>query len=173
MGESHIIIHESERLKLKLFDSEDLQAVKSFWGDSEVMAYCGGASPEEVLPKVLQLYGECHDVKGLSVYAVVEKASGNVIGAAGFNVVHGLERIELIYHFAKSSWGKGYATEAAIACMDLAKKRQEVRTVYASADSKNINSTNILKKAGFKFIEMKWFDDTKQEEPYFEYQFPT
>ena len=52
----------------------------------------------------------------------------------------------------------------------MAKKNRDINTIYASADPKNIQSTKILQKIGFKFIEMKWYEDTNQEEPYFEYE---
>jgi RimJ/RimL family protein N-acetyltransferase len=165
-----MIVHESERLKLKVFSLEDEEASKSFWGDSEVMVQCGGAAPYEMLGKVLMSYQACHERMGLSVYGVVEKESGHVIGAAGFNIANGLDKVELIYHFSKSSWGKGYATEAAVSCIELAKQTKGVHTIFASADPKNNSSIKILEKAGFQFIGMKWFDDTNQEEPYFEYQ---
>ncbi|MGE6487819.1 GNAT family N-acetyltransferase [Paenisporosarcina sp. NPDC076898] len=165
-----MIVHESERLKLKVFSLEDEEASTSFWGDAEVMFHCGGITPHEMLGKVLMSYQACHERMGLSVYGVVEKESGLVIGAAGFNIANGLEKVELIYHFSKSSWGKGYATEAAISCIELAKQTIGVQRIFASADPKNNSSTKILKKAGFQYMGMKWFNDTNQEEPYFEYQ---
>lgn len=164
-----MIVHESERIQLKVFTEEDIEAVKIFWGDANVMEHCGGATPSEILPKVLISYQRCHEKFGLSVYAVVEKQSGQVIGAAGYNVKDSIKNIELIYHFSKASWGKGYATEAAMACIQLAKQNTDVNIIYASADNQNKSSIHILKKIGFDFIEMRWFDDTNQEESYFEY----
>ena len=102
------IVYESERLQLKVFTKEDLESAKTFWGDSEVMQYCAGATSHDSLSKVLASYQKCHDEKGVSVYAVVEKNSGQVIGAVGYNVRDRdtVEKIELIYHFSKVSWEK-------------------------------------------------------------------
>ncbi|MFT4412478.1 GNAT family N-acetyltransferase [Fredinandcohnia humi] len=113
-------IAETERLLLRVFEVEDVDDVKRFWGDDEVMEHCLGAIPHEAIPRVLEAYANCHFEKALSVYAVVEKESGKVIGAAGFNVT---DKVELIYHYAKEVWGKGYATEAANACVNVAKKQ--------------------------------------------------
>ncbi|MFS0862175.1 GNAT family N-acetyltransferase [Fredinandcohnia sp. 179-A 10B2 NHS] len=162
------IIAETDRLLLKVFEETDAQDAQAFWGDEEVMEHCNGATPHEILPKVLKSYGDCHAAKGLSVYGVVEKESGRVIGAAGFNVRTSLETVELLYHFAKASWGKGYASEAAAACIDYAKKVPNVGKIYASADLKNAGSLKILEKIGFTYKGMKWFEDTNQEEPYYE-----
>jgi [ribosomal protein S5]-alanine N-acetyltransferase len=161
-------VYETERLILKVFESEDVNEVKTFWSDREVMEFCSGVVPDEILPKVVSSYNKCHEEKGLSVYGVVEKESGKVIGAAGFNVKDTIEKVELIYHFAKASWGKGFATEAAIACLNIARENGKVKTIYASADPQNMDSLKILEKIGFTYKGMKWFDDTEQEEPLYE-----
>lgn len=162
------VIAETERLLVRVFEINDAEDAKGFWGDEDVMEHCMGAIPHEFLGKALKSYASCHEAKGLSVYAVVEKESGRVIGAAGFNVRGTLETVELMYHFAKSAWGKGYATEAAQACVEFAQKQPGVLNIYASADPKNRGSLKILEKIGFVYKGLKWFEDTKQEEPYFE-----
>lgn len=163
------VLNETERLLIRAFSAEDMEAASKFWGDHEVMKESGGATPIEVLPKILENYRKCYVENGLSVYAIVEKSSGLVIGAAGFNIRESVKVIELLYHFSKASWGKGYATEAARACLELAEKHGKVEKVYASADPQNRNSTKVLEKIGFDYKGMKWFDDTNQEEPYYEY----
>lgn len=162
------VIAETERLLLRVFKEMDVEDAKAFWGDQEVMEHCLGAIPHDHLHKALAAYAACHKEKGLSIYAVIEKESSRVIGAAGFNVRTTIESIELLYHFSKTAWGKGYATEAAAACVDFAIKNPTVKMIYASADSKNAGSLKILEKVGFEYKGMKWFDDTNQEEPYYE-----
>lgn len=76
----------------------------------------------------------------------------------------------MIFHFAKNAWGKGYATEAAAACVHFAKMNPKVMKIYVSADPKNTGSLKILEKIGFKYKGMKWFEDTNQEEAYYEIQ---
>lgn len=44
-----------------------------------------------------------------------------------------VNEVELIYHFSKFFLGKGYATEAASACLELAKNHGKVDLVTASA----------------------------------------
>ncbi len=162
------MVKETERLFIRVLEAEDVKPLKRIWGDEEVMELCAGATAHEKLPKIVEYYVKCHDEKGLSVYAVVEKASGIVIGTAGFNVENTIEKVELIYHFAKQSWGKGLAYEAVSACVEVAKANNVVKCLYATADPTNLSSLRILEKLGFKYIGMKWFDDTNQEEPYYE-----
>ncbi|UII55263.1 GNAT family N-acetyltransferase [Cytobacillus spongiae] len=162
------VIVETDRLILKVFEEQDVDEAKTFWGDPEVMESCLGATPHEVLPNVLKAYATCHDSNHLSVYAVVEKVSQKVIGAAGFNLGESLKQVELIYHFSKEYWGKGYATEAVMACITTAKQNELVEKISASAAPENASSLKILEKVGFEYQGMKWFEDTAQEEPYYE-----
>lgn len=162
------VIAETERLLLRVFNETDVEDAKAFWGDQEVMEHCLGAIPHDHLHKVLAAYAACHQEKGLSVYAVIEKESNRVIGSAGFNVRTTIESVELLFHFSKTAWGKGYATEAATACVDFAIKNPNLKMIYASAESKNTGSLKILEKVGFEYKGMKWFDDTNKEEPYYE-----
>ena len=165
------IVYETDRLYLCVFEDDHLEYAKQIWGDEEVMALCDGATSHEILLQVIKGYRKCHEVNSLSVYAVIEKETTEVLGSAGFNVTSSLNEVELIFHFSKKSWGKGYATEAASACLEVARNHGEVHLVTASASPKNNGSLKILEKIGFTFKGMKWFDDTEQEEPYYEYDF--
>ncbi|QED47316.1 GNAT family N-acetyltransferase [Cytobacillus dafuensis] len=164
------IIYETKRLCLCVFDDIHLDSVKEFWGDEEVMTLCNGSSPHNVLLQVMNGYRKCHYANALSVYAVLDKEANEIIGAAGFNITGPLDNVELIYHFSKKSWGKGFATEAANACLVLAKNHGKVRLITASADPQNKGSLKILEKIGFTYKGTKWFEDTEQEEPYYEYK---
>lgn len=162
------IIGETERLCLVVFEASHVEQAKLFWGDNEVMKLCGGTSSDEALPKTIEYYRKCHEENNLSVYAVMEKSTEEIIGAAGFNVENTIEEVELIYHFNKKSWGKGYATEAVGACMHFVKLHPNVKLVSASASIENVGSLKILERVGFTYIGLKWFEDTQQEEPVYE-----
>ena len=165
------MVYETDRIILCVLDIAHLEAVKDFWSDEEVMALCDGASSHDVLPRIIDGYRQCHKRNGISVYAVLDKESNAIIGAAGFNITDSLRIVELIYHFSKKSWGKGFATEAAKVCLEIARNHGKVRVITASASPENKGSLIVLEKVGFTFIGMKWFDDTQQEEPCYEYHF--
>ncbi|MFD1739040.1 GNAT family N-acetyltransferase [Bacillus salitolerans] len=162
------MIYETNRLIIRVLEEADYEDVKQIWGNEEVMEHCLGAISHELLPEIIRTYIHCQAEKGLSVYAVVEKESSRVIGAAGFNVKDSLEEVEMIYHFSKEVWGRGYASETGAACLNIAKQTGKVKKIYASASPHNPSSIKILEKIGFDFIGLKWFEDTKQEEPYYE-----
>ncbi len=163
-----ILLFETERLILRTLKIEDLDFVMDFWGNSEVMMYCGKSGSRERLIEVIDFYINLQNEKGFSPYAVVLKENSKVIGACGFNPTGNDYEVELIYHFAKKYWSKGYATEASQACLDYAWRSLRINKIIASIDSKNKNSRRVLEKIGFEYKYIKWCEETKQEEPYYE-----
>ncbi|MBS4538950.1 GNAT family N-acetyltransferase [Clostridium sp. D2Q-11] len=161
-------IYETDRLYLRTLNIEDIDSVMSFWGDEEVMKYCGGAGNREQEMKSLKFYINLQKEKGHSPYAIILKENNEVIGVCGFNPPDNNEDIELVYHFAKGYWGKGYATEAAIACVNYARKYLNRDTIVAFIDPSNKSSENILIKLGFIFKGVKWHGGSKNEDLYFE-----
>ncbi|WP_445506539.1 GNAT family N-acetyltransferase [Niallia sp. 03190] len=161
----------SERLGYRLLQIEDLAACRLFWGDEEVMAYCGGSTSEELLPHVIAFYDQSQKDNRLSVYAVVELETNNLIGAAGFNIEQSSENPELIFHLMKDAWNKGYATEASISCLNYAYGTNLVQKVTASSSIHNKEAIAVLGKIGFQYTGIKYFEDTEQEEAFFELVF--
>ena len=85
--------------------------------------------------------------------------------------MNSLSNVELIYHYSKKSWGKGFATEAAYACVEIARDHGGVQVITASSSPKNKGSLKVLEKIGFPFKCMKWFEDTEQDRRlYYEYR---
>lgn len=153
------IILETERLILRTWLLNDLKDFFEIYGDKEVWRYVdpsGVLKSEDAARRPLlkgvayqQEHGFCH-------WAVVEKQRGRVIGACGFNLFEGGPRLELVYHFARASWGRGFASEAARACLRYAFEKLGAPEVVASVDPQNLASKRVLEKAGM----------TRQETPY-------
>lgn len=160
---------ETERLVLRNFRTEDGDDVMKFWGDPEVMEYCYGGSNREHIESAIVFYGRCQEKKGFSVYAVTIKETGEVIGACGFNPTKDESEIELIYHYKKVAWGRGYATEAGKACIKYAEDNcKNINLITASVDPRHEASMKILEKVGFKHTHSEYCDKTNLNEPYYE-----
>ena len=117
-----MIVIETQRLLLREMIPADRPALCRILQDSEVMyAYNGPFSDEEVdewLERQLARYRQY----GYGLWAVVLKATGEMIGQCGLTLQqwNGREMLEVGYLFQRSYWHQGYATEAARACMDYA-----------------------------------------------------
>ncbi len=161
-------IFTSERLGFRLLTEEDLQACESFWGSEEVMSYTGGSVSAELMPQVINFYDQSQQEFGVSVYGVEELSTGRIIGAAGFDLESKSEDIELVLHFIKDVWGKGFGAEAAVACIQFAAEVYEPKSIIASASVANKHALNVLGRLGFSYLGINYSEDTEQDEAFFQ-----
>ena len=108
---------ETERLRIRSLEVADAFPLAAIWSDPEVTRHMGGPRDFAAIREGLEEDAQAGDQAVMDLWTVVEKASGQVIGHCGFleKDVDGRAEIELIYVFASDAWGKGYATEAALA----------------------------------------------------------
>lgn len=85
-------------------------------------------------------------------FAVVDRESRSVIGNVGFKGPpdeHGV--VEIAYGIVPAFQGRGFATEAAAACVAFAFGDAAVRCVRAHTLPTRNASTRVLKKCGFEY----------------------
>lgn len=165
-----VITTESNRLILRLMQAEDIDMLMNIWGDPDVMRYCGGAMDSDQIQHAINRSQASYQELGYAVFAVIDKAAGMLIGITGCKAEKDDPRkAELIYHFAKSAWGHGFATEAVSAYIDWFRKKDIVDSIYASIMPENASSAAVLIKSGFKQNGYVRFEDTGFiDEPFFE-----
>ncbi|TVP89757.1 GNAT family N-acetyltransferase [Alkalibacterium sp.] len=166
-----MIIASTQRLILRTLDESDLDDLMNIWGNPEVMRYSGGAGSREQEKKALTFYIRLQTEKGYSPFGVIDKESKELFGVCGFNPPSDLGAIELMYHFAKENWGKGYATEAGKACIDYAQQQGITDKLAAFIDPANHGSEKVLRKLGFQYEGTAFHQGSGQVEPYFVYHF--
>ncbi|MFH5836799.1 GNAT family N-acetyltransferase [Proteiniclasticum sp. C24MP] len=166
-------ITKTKRLELRTLSLNDLDALMDIWGNEEVMRYCGGAGTREQEHRSLQYYITMQKEKGFSPYLVLRRETQEVLGVCGFNPPQEEYDAELMYHFAKAHWGKGYGLEAADACIRYARESLNMKKIGAVVDPDNIPSQRILERIGFRPIGKKWFKDTQKEEFCYELELHT
>ena len=83
----------------------------------------------------------------LAFWAVIERASGELVGDAGLEVTD--QGIELGYTLARNRWGRGLATEAGRLCVEAADGPLGLRRPVALADLANPASAAVLARLGF------------------------
>jgi ribosomal-protein-alanine N-acetyltransferase len=79
---------------------------------------------------------------------LTDKHDGRFIGYCGLGVYD--NRIELNYGLTKERWGKGYATEAAIACLRYGFEELDFDRISAVARVENIASQRVAERIGMK-----------------------
>jgi RimJ/RimL family protein N-acetyltransferase len=115
---------ETERLLLRPFREDDLEAMAAIWADPEVMQHIGeGLTRDRAASEALLVRFRRHwDEHEFGLWAVVPRESEKPVGWAGLSVPAFLPAVlpavEVGWLLARPEWGKGYATEAGTAASE-------------------------------------------------------
>ena len=144
------MILETSRLTLRQLEETDLDALAAILRDPEVMyAYEHGFSMAEVqqwLDRQLERYAQY----GFGLWAVAEKASGEMIGQCGVTMQDWGERQvpEIGYHLRRDKWHQGFAAEAAVACREYAFRTLGFPEVSSIIRENNLPSQRVALRSG-------------------------
>ena len=154
----------TKRLTLRPLAKSDRDAlVAAVMSDRDVMEWLPGA--DEVSTALGQRLVAAQYLKefispwkklGFGVWAICSSAvdlgrQGDFLGYCGF-IAGQIEGAgpEMAYALGRPMWGKGVATEAAIACLDWIFSNPDISCVYAVVDNGNKASRSVLEKVGMK-----------------------
>lgn len=144
---------ETKRLLLRMLSFNDVEDFAAIFADPEVMSFIGveaGATLSQAETKTtVETMIEFWKRNGFGRWSVIEKKSGNLIGLCGLRLLEG--NPELFYIFARSSWGKGYATEAALATLRFGFEQMRFDRIMAVIRPANTDSIKVVKKIGMQF----------------------
>jgi ribosomal-protein-alanine N-acetyltransferase len=141
------------RLCLREFTATDVEAIHAYSCDPKVTRYLffgprDEASSAEYLEGLLASQREVPRTR--FELAVEESASGRVMGACDLSLV---ERnvVDLGYMLGSTDWGRGYATEIALALVDAAFRDLRAERVISTVDINNSASIRVLEKVGMRW----------------------
>ena len=140
----------SERLKLNPWEEKHIEAFAAMNQDKEVMEFFPAIlSFEETIGFLIRIRKH-FDQNGYGLYAVEKKENDGFIGFTGFSKVpfesFFTPCIELGWRLSKFEWGKGYAGEAARACLEFGFSRLGFEKVYSFTSILNRRSEKVMKK---------------------------
>jgi ribosomal-protein-alanine N-acetyltransferase len=155
------VILETNRLLLRTFTPEDAQLIYELNLDPEITRYTGDPVKDinhakEVLEQVIlpqyALYNHGR-------WAVHIKDDLEFIGWCGLKTRPERKEIDLGYRFLKTAWGKGYATEAAFACIKYGFEKLNLQRIIGRAMPDNVGSLRVLEKCGMAYIGYEIVDN--------------
>lgn len=144
------LIHTS-RLILKRPIEEFAQAIfDNYATDPEVTKYMTWAPHAEVNQTIefLNSLSRSWDAETEFAWSIFRKADNQLIGMITLRVDS--FTAEAGYVLAKSSWGKGYMTEALVAVRELAFSMPAIERFQILCDVDNPASARVMEKAGFE-----------------------
>lgn len=147
----------TERLLLRGWKPEDHAPFAAMCGDPEVMRYIGNGStrtPDDAARYIGSFEREWTE-RGFGLFAVESKQTGGLIGFTGLSwpvfLPEVLPSVEIGWRFSKSSWGKGYATEAASAALAFGVNELGITDIVSIYQVGNGASARIMQKLGMVF----------------------
>ncbi|WP_340081599.1 GNAT family N-acetyltransferase [Terribacillus sp. FSL K6-0262] len=146
-------MHETERLLIRPYTSDDMTFLESLVGDPRVVRYIGNGRPRTKEGARLFFNWNLSHTKGddrLGLQVLIEKDTGEKIGHAGLvpQEIDGVMELEVGYWIAPDHWGKGFATEAAAAFKDTAIHQLDKARVIALIFPDNMASRRVAEKIG-------------------------
>jgi len=149
-------IIKTERLGLRNWLPSDEAPFIEMGQDPEVMRYFPNTLSKEEVQLSIENFRKHFDAFGYTYFAMDELSTGHFIGFTGLKLQtfesEYTPSVDIGWRLARSAWGKGYATEAAQACMDAAFNRYYLNEVYSYCPDLNEDSEAIMKKIGMEFI---------------------
>ena len=154
----------TSRLTLRLLADIDIDAVHAYQSDPEVTRYelFDPRSRDEVAEKIAKWSQATtleHDDDYLQLAIDLD---GRAIGELYFTIKRAKDQLgEIGWSPHPAFQGKGYATEAASAVLDLAFGTLELHRVMADLDPRNAASIRLCERLGMRrealFVEDLWF----------------
>jgi RimJ/RimL family protein N-acetyltransferase len=156
-----MIFLETERLLFRSHEAGDEADFVAMQTDLEVRRWVGGRawSTEEAVRRFRRSFrGRPRELNRLC--ATVLKSEGRYIGYCGLRWRRGRggappNKGELAYYLARPYWGRGLATEAGAAFLELGFETLGLKRVQASYEVGNEASKRVLDKLGFRYVSEK------------------
>jgi RimJ/RimL family protein N-acetyltransferase len=159
---TELVIPPSQRLRYRLMSRADADLWFELDQDPEVMRFLNDGIPtprEEIDNYFIPRVEEFTDAsRGHGLWEVRDRHSDDYLGwilvreyGTGTHY-HEPDNLELGWRLKRKCWGKGIATEAARAILEVVGRLPGVRVLSAIADPDNIASITVMKKLGMHHV---------------------
>lgn len=142
-----VYILETERLRLREMTPDDAEFGYLLNLDEDVVRYTGDKSFESIdEARFFMSKYDSYKKYGYGRWACELKTTSELVGWCGLKNDEGV--IDLGYRFFKKDWGKGYATESSIACLEYGHTALKMPAIIAKAANDNPASLRVMQKIG-------------------------
>jgi ribosomal-protein-alanine N-acetyltransferase len=150
------VILETDRLLLRRYVEEDAEAFFELNSDPRVLRFV----PDKQLLDVEQARQILIDhpiadyrKHGFGRGACILKSTGQQIGFAGLKCLEELDEVDVAYRLLPDYWGRGLATEVALASVRYGIATLGLKRIIGLAMPENIASIRVLEKAGLHYTK--------------------
>lgn len=153
-GKTQIL--ETDNLKLRVFELNDLNAYAAIENNPEVLRHLNhGPRTLDRIQVSLAYYIQLQERHGYSIWAVEHADRNKLIGYCGLipQSLGGKTEVELVYLFDPAYWNRGYATEAAVEVRDWAFVNLRSPRVISIIDPLNVAAVRVAEKTGMRYVQ--------------------
>lgn len=146
-------IFETKRLFLRKLTPRDIDSLVDFFTDADARRYLPATKDIDGIKDWISLVQKSYDHNGYGPWAVIRRSSNQFLGYCGLYLqedIDGNDEIEILYGLIRKSWGKGYATEAAMGVYEYGKNRLNLNRFVSLIEPDNSRSINVAEKIGMK-----------------------
>ena len=152
---------ETERLLLRPWRDEDLEPYARLCADPEVMRYLPATLSREQSAEQMAWFVRHWEERGFGLWAVEERASGEFIGFVGLMYQdewpEGEHKTEVGWRLGRANWGRGFATEGALASVRYGFERLGLERIISITLPENAASRRVMEKCGLTVQgETRW-----------------
>ncbi len=151
------MIIETERLYLRPVAAGDVDALYAIYGDPQTNLFNpAGPYPDiDFAQTILAGWMEQWPLHGFGHWAIsLRSTPAEIIGFGGLSrrKVDETRNINLGYRFSTSVWGKGFATEFALASLAFGFDQLKLREISALVRENHLTSRQVLEKIGMQRV---------------------
>lgn len=146
--------HPTNRLRFREMTLPGLDAMSALLGDPEVMTYYPAPKSRDEAAAWIAWNQANYARHGYGLW-LVETHDGEFVGDCGltWQNVNGRSELEVGYHVRVELQGRGYATEAALACLEYARDVVGAGRLVAIIHPDNMASRRVAERIGMRHLE--------------------
>ena len=146
----------TERLCLRKWLESDSKPFIKMNSDPDVMEYFPQLSTEAETVAMMKRISIAFEKNGFGLWAVENKITNEFLGFTGFMIPQFdsffTPCIEIGWRFKKESWGQGFATEAAKACLNYGFDNLGFSKIVSFTSSINLKSEKVMQRIGMSYV---------------------
>ncbi|MEZ5318538.1 MAG: GNAT family N-acetyltransferase [Vicinamibacterales bacterium] len=143
---------ETPRCVLRRFTPGDRDWYRAYYADEVLTRHLGGVRTADQADELFQTrvldYYDAHP--GLGVWLTLDRHTGDALGFHLLNHIQGEAEIQIGYGLVRSAWGRGVATEVAVAVLRHGFRDLGLARIGGMASLGNAASLRVLEKVGLE-----------------------
>jgi len=149
---SQIIELDTPRLRLRQWRESDREPFAALNADPAVMEFFPSLQSREASDASINAWQSQFASQGWSNWAVELRSSGEFLGFTGLSVPRRVlpfsPCVEVGWRLAREHWGRGYATEAARAALEVGFTRLALPEIVSFTSVRNVRSRAVMERIG-------------------------